>query len=170
VVDEAERSRRYLAELVACNRVGSFQRFGEQDIAFVCDFCDGHIVWEDLDRMPNTRTGQSAERPPPTDNGPSWQATAQTRSTSEEKQVVFAPVAIANHCAPPLNEWQAILLCPYCEVDAQQPQDQDDDEDPWNPEKEFDDLEGLLEHLQWQHGGTAAGSASGGGGAGCLMM
>ncbi|KAK0383465.1 hypothetical protein NLU13_9376 [Sarocladium strictum] len=173
-IDDAERSRRYLAELVACNRVGSFQRFGEQDIAFVCDFCDGHIVWEDLDRMPNARTAQAAQSPPPRDSrahsSPEWQATGQTRSTSEDKQVVFAPVAIANHCAPPLNEWQAKLLCPYCEVDAQQPQDQDDDEDAWKPEREFDDLEGLQEHLEWHHGGTTVGSTVAGGGAACLIM
>jgi hypothetical protein len=177
VVDETESTRAYLAQLLACKRVGSFQRFGEQDIAFVCDFCDGHIVWEDLDRMPNSRTDQDAENPAatttrdsqPGPKPPQWQATGQKRSTSEEKQVIFAPIAVANHCAPPLNEWQAILLCPYCEVDAQQPQDQDDDEDPWKPEKEFDDLEGLQEHLEWQHGVAAGANTSSGGGS-CTVM
>ncbi|CAK7197468.1 hypothetical protein SEUCBS139899_000115 [Sporothrix eucalyptigena] len=39
-----------------CNAVGTFERFGDRDIAFICDYCDGHIVWEDIQRLPTTRT------------------------------------------------------------------------------------------------------------------
>ncbi|EGZ75450.1 hypothetical protein NEUTE2DRAFT_55305 [Neurospora tetrasperma FGSC 2509] len=51
------RGRRLsLEDLVpCCNAVGRFERFGEHDVAFVCDFCDGFIVWPDLQRMPSTR-------------------------------------------------------------------------------------------------------------------
>ncbi|KAI1169202.1 hypothetical protein F5B18DRAFT_594426 [Nemania serpens] len=44
-------------EIAACNSTGTFQRLGpgNRDIAFVCDFCDGFIVWEDLRSMPSTR-------------------------------------------------------------------------------------------------------------------
>lgn len=171
--DESERSRRQLAELVACNRVGSFQRFGEEDIAFVCDFCDGHVVWQDLEKMPNTRTWQNAERPPPSAGALSsnslWQATGRALSTSNEKQVIFAPIAVANHCAPPLNEWRATLLCPFCEDEALQPQDADDDGEAWKPEHDFEDLEAFQEHLEWQHGGSAAG-AEGKSNDGCSIM
>lgn len=38
-----------------CNAVGTFERFGDRDIAFICDYCDGHIVWEDIQRLPTTR-------------------------------------------------------------------------------------------------------------------
>ncbi|RYP69361.1 hypothetical protein DL771_006171 [Monosporascus sp. 5C6A] len=58
---------RHLEELRACNETGHFERFGEKDIdesdivetdiAFVCDFCDGYIVWEDLREMPSVRAG-----------------------------------------------------------------------------------------------------------------
>ncbi|OAA68748.1 hypothetical protein SPI_00943 [Niveomyces insectorum RCEF 264] len=44
-----------------CNAVGTFERFGDRDIAFICDYCDGHIVWEDVQRLPTTR----APPPPP---------------------------------------------------------------------------------------------------------
>ncbi|KAI0913298.1 hypothetical protein F4823DRAFT_61126 [Ustulina deusta] len=45
------------SEIAACNSTGKFQRLGpgNQDIAFVCDFCDGFLVWEDLRSMPSTR-------------------------------------------------------------------------------------------------------------------
>ncbi|KAI0801660.1 hypothetical protein GGR55DRAFT_667376 [Xylaria sp. FL0064] len=44
-------------EIAACNSIGKFQRLGpgNRDIAFVCDFCDGFLVWEDLHSMPSTR-------------------------------------------------------------------------------------------------------------------
>ncbi|RYP37357.1 hypothetical protein DL768_010871 [Monosporascus sp. mg162] len=48
---------RHLEELRACNETGHFERFDDSDIAFVCDFCDGYIVWEDLREMPSVRAG-----------------------------------------------------------------------------------------------------------------
>ena len=44
-----------------------------------------------------------------------WQATGFARSTGAEKTVVHAPTAIASHRAPGPGEWQAPLLCPFCE-------------------------------------------------------
>ncbi|KAI1332058.1 hypothetical protein F5Y16DRAFT_394759 [Xylariaceae sp. FL0255] len=44
-------------EIAACNATGVFQRLGHRnhDIAFVCDFCDGFMVWENLRSIPSTR-------------------------------------------------------------------------------------------------------------------
>ncbi|KAI1180840.1 hypothetical protein F4777DRAFT_174683 [Nemania sp. FL0916] len=55
-------------EIAACNLTGTFQRLGpdNRDIAFVCDFCDGFLVWENLRSMPSTRrdpSTSSATRP-----------------------------------------------------------------------------------------------------------
>lgn len=156
---EGEYQRRYLEELVACNKVGIFERFGDSDIAFICDFCDGHMLWEDLEGVPTVRSAQEAADSPispvsPTTNTPHWQATGITLSSREEKQVVFAPIVIANHTAPQHGDWQAKLLCPYCQELGEQPQDEDDEEDLWRPDNEFDDVAALQEHLEWQH--TAA--------------
>ncbi|KAH9901963.1 hypothetical protein F4778DRAFT_771185 [Xylariomycetidae sp. FL2044] len=51
---------------LACNQTGHFERFGEHDIAFVCDFCDGFLVWEDLQTMPNSRRQQQQATARPT--------------------------------------------------------------------------------------------------------
>ncbi|KAL6849292.1 hypothetical protein ACO1O0_008828 [Amphichorda felina] len=158
-VEEGEYQKRYLEELQTCNRVGTFQRFGEQDIAFVCDFCDGHLIWEDLERMPSVRTAHEDAAWPsspvsPTTGNPQWQATGFSFSKHEEKQVVFAPEAIANHIAPHPNDWQARLLCPLCEDEAAKPQDKDDEEDIWRPENTFDDIVAFQEHLEWEHTAT----------------
>ncbi|KAK1243847.1 hypothetical protein MKX08_001985 [Trichoderma sp. CBMAI-0020] len=157
--DEATLERYYKEELMACKTVGTFQRFGEQDIAFVCDFCDGHLVWEDLERMPTVRSSTRAVPPsslsspvsllPNTSN---WQASGVTNCGQHQKQVIFAPVAIANHIIPTHGDWEARLLCPLCEEIGEQPQDEDDDEDPYRPDEEFDDVKSLQEHLEWQHG------------------
>ncbi|KAJ1329432.1 hypothetical protein MN608_06166 [Microdochium nivale] len=44
-----------LVEAAMCNETGAFERLGQSDVAFVCDFCDGYIVWEDLREMPTAR-------------------------------------------------------------------------------------------------------------------
>ena len=155
-VEEGEYQKRYLEELRTCNRVGSFQRFGEEDIAFVCDFCDGHLIWEDLERMPSVRTAQEDATWPttpvsPSTGNPQWQATGFSHSKHEEKQVVFAPEAIANHIAPHPGDFRARLLCPWCENEAAKPQDKDDEEEVWRPENGFDDILAFQEHLEWQH-------------------
>lgn len=152
--------RRYQEELRLCNTVGSFKRFGDRDIAFVCDYCDGHIIWEDLESMPSIRSFQEAAASPiltlsPTTNNPHWQATGFSLSGHQEKQVVFAPVAIANHVAPQPRDWLAGLLCPYCEEDSTEPQEQYDEEDAYRPDLGYEDMVAYQEHLEWQHTVTA---------------
>ncbi|KAK5993681.1 hypothetical protein PT974_07117 [Cladobotryum mycophilum] len=155
--EEEDYEKKCLEELKACRTVGTFQRFGEQDIAFVCDFCDGHVVWTDLERMPTSRTVQAAPTHPPTasatllPSNANWQATGVTHSGEHQKQIVFAPVAIANHGVPAHGDWEARLLCPLCEEIGEQPQDEDDEEETWRPDDQFDDLASLQEHLEWQH-------------------
>lgn len=176
-IEEAAYQSRYLEELRMCGRVGSFQRFGDSDIAFVCDFCDGHLVWEDLERMPPARTTHDDPATWPTTapalpggrQRPQWQATGFSQSAHESKQVVFAPVAIANHGAPQPGDWQARLLCPYCEEEAAQPLDEDDEEGIWHPDRSFDDVAALQEHFEWQHPAAGKGSSSSGN-SGCRIM
>ncbi|KAF5001541.1 hypothetical protein FDECE_10920 [Fusarium decemcellulare] len=175
VPDEAEYVRRYREELRVCNTVGSFKRFGDRDIAFVCDYCDGHILWEDIENMPSIRTFQEAAASPiltlsPTTNNPHWQATAFTLSGHQEKQVVFAPVAIANHVAPQHRDWLAGLLCPYCEDDSTEPQEQYDEEDAWRPDLGYEDMDAFKEHLDWQHTVTAPTSQAPPASDNCLVM
>lgn len=143
-----------------CTKVGGFERFGDEDIAFVCDFCDGHLVWEDLESVP-TRTAPEAPNPPasqpsPPTTNPQWQATGTSLSGPRQKPVVFAPLAVASHMAPLHGDWQARLLCPFCEEAAQQPRDEDDDEEAYRPDHEFEDVAALQEHLEWQHTAAAA--------------
>ncbi len=159
-VEESEYQRRFLEENRMCNQVGDFLRFGDVDLAFVCDFCDGHLVWEDLDKMPSVRTcqedatwtpSQRARQPPSRRCDTSWQALGFSKSKHEEKQVVFGPVAIANHVAPHPGDWQARITCPFCEDMADEPRDADDEEEPWRPDATFDDMTAFQEHLEWQH-------------------
>ncbi|KXJ93187.1 hypothetical protein Micbo1qcDRAFT_53974 [Microdochium bolleyi] len=49
---DSDHEQRRLEEAAMCNQTGAFERLGESDVAFVCDFCDGYIVWEDLREMP----------------------------------------------------------------------------------------------------------------------
>ncbi|KAM7204172.1 hypothetical protein V8F33_001807 [Rhypophila sp. PSN 637] len=141
-----------------CNAVGKFERFGEHDIAFVCDFCDGFIVWPDLASMPAAR----APLPPPgTGPGgyPNWQAQALSHENhTEEKTVVFAPLAIANHIAPEPGEWQARISCPYCDEYTYFDQGEDSAEDVKyvQDEKGFEDLKSFQAHLEWYHTAMAA--------------
>ncbi|KAI1138747.1 hypothetical protein F5Y05DRAFT_382235 [Hypoxylon sp. FL0543] len=50
-------------ERLVCAQTGRFERFGEHDVAFVCDFCDGFLVWEDLRAVPTTRLQQHQPQP-----------------------------------------------------------------------------------------------------------
>ncbi|KJZ71861.1 hypothetical protein HIM_08706 [Hirsutella minnesotensis 3608] len=160
---QSDTQRRLLLELQMCAKIGSFERFGEQDVAFVCDFCDGHLVWEDLEGVPIPRAVDqpSAANSPATPTGPaatalsSWQATGNSTSEGREKLILSAPVAIANHVAPLHRDWQARLICHFCEEDAHRPQDEDDDEEVFRPPNEFDDVAALQEHLEWQHTATS---------------
>lgn len=149
--------KKQLDDAMICKAVGGFERLGELDVAFICNFCDGHLVWEDVERIPTTRTAWDGAGTPPTDRliggstqSTEWQATGIAQSNQREKQVVFAPMAVANHAPPIRGDWQARLLCPLCEEEGGQPLDVDD-EDMWRPETEYEDLAALQEHLEWQH-------------------
>ncbi|KAK0754835.1 hypothetical protein B0T18DRAFT_47043 [Schizothecium vesticola] len=151
----------------ACNAVGRFERLGAHDAAFVCDFCDGFLVWPDLAQIPAERTAQ----PPSSSTYPHWQATGmtsgadaqdeerpgQTRTGAapkREKQIVFPPLAIANHLAPEPGDWRARILCPYCEDETyMDPGGEDSEEEArYNQdERGFVDVEAFRAHLEWTH-------------------
>ncbi|KAK3326258.1 hypothetical protein B0H66DRAFT_153079 [Apodospora peruviana] len=156
-VDPVRRSS--LEELVpCCNAVGKFERFTEHDVAFVCDFCDGFIVWPNLQTMPSART--------PLPHGstyPNWQARGVTHEAPpEEKSVVFAPLAIANHLAPEPGDWRSRVLCPYCDEYTYFDQGKDSEEDVKyaQDEKGFEDLEAFQAHLEWYHTAMAVPAVS----------
>ncbi|KAK3327567.1 hypothetical protein B0T19DRAFT_166617 [Cercophora scortea] len=152
--------RRSLEELVpCCNTVGRFERYGQNDVAFVCDFCDGFIVWPDLQSMPAARM-PLVPAPMATETYPNWQARGKSTTNGEEKTVVFAPLAIANHIAPEPGEWLATILCPYCEDYTYFDQGEDSEEDVKyvQDEKGFEDLEAFQKHLEWSHTAVAVPS------------
>ncbi|OAA36569.1 hypothetical protein BBO_08151 [Beauveria brongniartii RCEF 3172] len=177
-VSDYDCQRRQTDEVGECLAVGGFERFGDLDIAFVCDFCDGHLLWDDMQRVPTTRTGVDAlpETAVSVSSLPAaaasalptstplqdtygaalseWQATAVTKSSQQPKQVVYPPIAIASHMAPIPGDWLARTMCPLCE-DAAEPQDIDDEDELWQPENRFDDLAALQEHLEWEHAPSA---------------
>lgn len=174
--------RTSLEELVpVCNAVGHFERLGS-GAAFVCDFCDGFLVWPDLLRIPATRTPL-----PPGSAYPNWQATGVTSGLAEdekgeraggyvvsdadpeiggsggagdsdtvgrEKQVVYPPLAIANHLPPERNDWRARILCPYCDeyTYVDQGGEGGGDDVKYNQDENgFPDVEAFREHLEWYH-------------------
>ena len=154
--EEGPKRRRSLEALVpACNAVGRFERLGQHDAAFVCDFCDGFLVWGDLARIPAERTAQA-----PGSGYPHWQAMGVTSGAEEEgpggreKTVVFPPLAIANHLAPEPGDWRARILCPYCEEETYlDPGGEDSEEEArYNQdERGFPDVEAFRAHLEWTH-------------------
>ncbi|TDZ26412.1 hypothetical protein Cob_v000656 [Colletotrichum orbiculare MAFF 240422] len=155
MITEEEYHRRHVEEVVACNTVGKFERFGDTDIAFVCDYCDGHLVWEDMESIPSTRATQDVTVSPisPTTQLPHWQATACRKTNREEKTVVYAPLAIANHIAPYQGDWVARLECPFCEEAPYIEPGEDGDDETRNAQDAsgFEDLAAFQEHLEWQH-------------------
>lgn len=149
-----------LEELVsACNAVGHFERFGDRDVAFSCDFCDGFIVWEDIMKMPAERD-PSAVASGVTDQ-PNWQARTKSVSAGEDKTVVFAPVAIANHLGPDLGDWQARLLCPYCDEYGYYEAGDEDETRYAQDERGFGSLKEFQVHLEWYHTSVAVPSLPG---------
>ncbi|KAK4127676.1 hypothetical protein N657DRAFT_564353 [Parathielavia appendiculata] len=131
--EERAGRRGSLEELVpSCNAVGRFRLMGgdeSHDAAFVCDYCEGYIVWPDLRSMPS-------ERMP----------------LAPTATVVFAPLPIANHMPPEPGEWQAGLICPYCEEDTYLDEGEDSSELRYVQEdRGFPDLEAFREHLEWFH-------------------
>ena len=97
----------------------------------------------------------SARAPIPTETGyPNWQARALSHDTqTEEKTVVFAPLAIANHIAPEQGEWQARISCPYCDDYTYFDQGEDGEEDVKyvQDDKGFESLQAFQAHLEWYH-------------------
>uniref|UniRef100_L2FJE9 Uncharacterized protein n=1 Tax=Colletotrichum fructicola (strain Nara gc5) TaxID=1213859 RepID=L2FJE9_COLFN len=136
IVTEEEFHRRHVEEVRACNNIGKFERFGDRDIAFVCDFCDGHLVWEDLETMPAMRAATDA-------------------TINAQKTVVHAPLAIANHIAPYQGDWVARLECPFCDEAPYIEPGEDGDDEMRNAQDEsgFEDLQAFQEH--WQHTATS---------------
>ncbi|KAL1892137.1 hypothetical protein Cpir12675_004687 [Ceratocystis pirilliformis] len=235
--------RHCLNEIAACNTVGRFERFGDCDIAFVCNFCDGYVVWDDLESMPSTlkandmavatavhQGGNSgtdsdselpqrihdesnssrtsnASPPPPSHTGsqgshshdndtnhgytytthgysynpqstsktpsskptnspdsntplelpyPEWQSTGFSATEHQQKNIVFAPVAIASHAPPIGMEWRASHLCRFCDetFDSEQKIAQgNDDIEPFATEEGpgFESVKSFEEHLLWNH-------------------
>lgn len=188
------RRRSSMEELIPhCNAVGRFQRLGgggkedsHADAAFVCNFCNGFIVWPDLKSVPSARTAlpapattamtdpsknntpsssaslSSSENSKTINNGyPHWQAPGASAQTGEEKIIVFPPLAIANHMAPEPGDWQAGLICPYCEEDTYLDQGEDSSEVKYvQDETGFPDLEAFREHLEWYHTALAVPAVS----------
>ncbi|KAI1504150.1 hypothetical protein F5X99DRAFT_52408 [Biscogniauxia marginata] len=202
-----------LEELVACNSMGKFERFGEQDIAFVCDFCDGYLIWEDLREMPshptippplrrdtknsnnntndlstenNNNNGGGGNRNSSSNdnNTTNWQATGFAMSDGQEKTIVFAPVAIANHLPPDTepvavgagfltvpgvpggggaeDSWQSRVLCPLCDANYhEEPGDDGAVERVRHAQDErgYASVAALREHLEWSHASLLAPSA-----------
>lgn len=228
---------RHLEELAACNKTGHLERFGDYDIAFVCDFCDGYLVWEDLREMPSIRAGAlppggDGREPLSTFNNPrhgarkmagptvssgmktatatetettsysrassddshtsngtatmtattaaaasppmattipppaaavaaeeaaaapdQWQATGFARTDGAEKTIVFAPVAIANHLSPAPGEWQARILCPFCDEYYYEESGDGEVERIRYAQDEggFESVAAFQEHLGWYH-------------------
>lgn len=69
----------------ACAQAGRFERHGERDVAFVCDFCDGFLVWDDLRAMPSTRLQQQPLQPAPGDEVEPQSATSTTPAVAPER-------------------------------------------------------------------------------------
>ncbi|KAK4669734.1 uncharacterized protein QC763_205610 [Podospora pseudopauciseta] len=154
-----------------CNQIGRFQRLNSgnpsespfNDAAFICDFCNGYLVWPDLRTMPSVRSTLPQQPPPDplspaydsktVNNGyPHWQASGLSCTANEPKTLVFAPLAIANHMPPEPGEWQAGIVCPYCEEDTYLDEGEDSGEMKYvMDDKGFGSVEEFREHLEWYH-------------------
>lgn len=108
--DQQQQQRRerprHLEELAACNRVGRFERFGDRDIAFVCDFCDGYLVWEDLREMPSLRAG--APLPPAGDGLEPLSATNSPSRRRPPRPAMAGTMTMKPAPAPPPIDQQSI--------------------------------------------------------------
>ncbi|KAI0408057.1 hypothetical protein F4802DRAFT_594502 [Xylaria palmicola] len=79
-------------EIIACNSTGKFQHMGPEnrDIAFICDFCDGFLIWENLRSMPSTRQRTSTS---PASMRENWAATGFTHPHSHAHPNQLNPAA-----------------------------------------------------------------------------
>lgn len=78
-------------ERLACAQTGRFERFDDNSIAFVCDFCDGFLVWEDLRAMPTTRAVQQRPAPPPSPSPSRQPPTPFSSSSSSNTTTTTSP-------------------------------------------------------------------------------
>lgn len=185
-------------ERAACAQAGRFERYAERDVAFVCDFCDGFLVWEDLRAVPTTRITQPPPRnedlPAPVtsnttragetgdsnnnnnknkSNNPSdgdnetnpatanWQARGIALSNGEQKTIVFAPVAVANHVPPEVGEWRSRILCPHCDEYYYEEQgDGDMERVRYTQGRGFESVAAFQEHLEWSHASMVPSASS----------
>ncbi|KAH9998560.1 hypothetical protein F4779DRAFT_165131 [Xylariaceae sp. FL0662B] len=160
-------------EAAACRATGVFERLGDRDIAFVCDFCDGYLDWEDLREMPTrraapvvtTNTSTTTTSTTSTPNASSdlehasnatqddWQAQGAAQTSGEPKTIVFAAVAIANHLPPEPGAWRSRILCPFCDEYYHEEQGDDDMERVRyaQDERGFAHVRAFHEHLDWYH-------------------
>ncbi|OTA94798.1 hypothetical protein M434DRAFT_70465 [Hypoxylon sp. CO27-5] len=147
-------------ERTVCAQTGRFERFGDHDVAFVCDFCDGFLVWEDLRAVPTT-SGSGDDSG--TKASTNWQARGITMTTGEAKTIVFAPVAIANHLPPELGDFRCRVLCPHCDEYYYEEQGEDDmDRIRYVQDaRGFDGVKALQEHLEWSHASIVPTSSCG---------
>ncbi|KAB5575613.1 hypothetical protein GE09DRAFT_1092696 [Coniochaeta sp. 2T2.1] len=158
IVRQRERRGSLEGVVPVCNSVGRFERLGSEDMAFVCDYCDGFMVWPNLAEVPDERSRPGSLT---AEGYPNWAARGRRCTVKEEeeetKDVVFAPLAIANHVPPRHGEWMSRIVCPYCEeytyIDSG---DDGDGERKWTPEQEgFESVERFGEHLAWSHSAMA---------------
>ncbi|KAK4203707.1 hypothetical protein QBC40DRAFT_17068 [Triangularia verruculosa] len=162
-----------------CNKIGRFQRLNSgnpsespfNDAAFICDFCNGYLVWPDLRTMPSVRSALATPPPDPlspnydsktVNNGyPHWQASGLSCTANEPKTIVFAPLAIGNHMPPEPGEWQAGIICPYCEEDTYFDAGEDSGDMKYvQDDKGFGSVEEFREHLEWYHAAMALPSVA----------
>jgi len=131
-----------------CNAVGTFERLGDRDIAFVCDFCDGHMVWDGVQMIPPTRAVPTSHIAA---GYPNWKASARAIPSGEDKTIVFPPLAVANHLPPWNGGWEARIWCPYCDDYTYYDQNEDDQTKYAQEEGGSPDLPSFQEHLEWHH-------------------
>ncbi|KAI2641619.1 hypothetical protein GGS26DRAFT_10217 [Hypomontagnella submonticulosa] len=176
---QQKKNVRVEEERLACAQTGRFERLGEHDVAFVCDFCDGFLVWKDLRAVPTMRVQQpahaddepasamsttpamaqeSGSNGTANDNAgtpasANWQARGVSMTSGEPKTIVFAPVAVANHLPPDLGEWQSRIVCPLCDEYYYEEQGEDDMERVKyaQDDRGFDSIAAFQEHLEWSH-------------------
>ncbi|KAI1466353.1 uncharacterized protein F4812DRAFT_76414 [Daldinia caldariorum] len=180
-------------ERAACAQTGHFERYADRDVAFVCDFCDGFLVWEDLRAVPTTRINQPPPRnddslpapvtratrlddPRRNNNGnkgngngegevspaaANWQARGIALSNGEQKTIIFAPVAVANHVPPDIGEWQSRILCPHCDEYYYEEQGDNDMERIRHTQgRGFETVAAFQEHLEWSHASMVPSASS----------
>lgn len=86
------RGRRGSLESIipVCNSIGHFERLGEADLAFVCDFCDGFLVWPNLHALPTERKYPG---PLTAEGYPSWAASGRNHGGGRGEGCGFCAIS-----------------------------------------------------------------------------